>query len=119
LDGANSYATLVQGSDGNFYGTTSSINASGNGTVFQLSVRLNSPANQISAIQLAGGNVIVTIPSVAGETYQLQYRNLMNSGSWSNVPGVSVTNSIGSRLTLTNVVGVSQPQGFYRFAITP
>ncbi len=36
-DGANPYAILVQGSDGNFYGTTSSGGASGNGTVFRIS----------------------------------------------------------------------------------
>jgi hypothetical protein len=35
------------------------------------------------------------------------------------VPGVSVTNSIGALLTLTNFGGASQPQGFYRFDITP
>ncbi len=34
-DGATPYATLVQASDGDFYGTTLSGGASGNGTVFQ------------------------------------------------------------------------------------
>ena len=37
VDGANPYAGLVQGSDGNFYGTTSGGGASGNGTVFRIS----------------------------------------------------------------------------------
>jgi hypothetical protein len=87
--------------------------------VFRISVPLNPPANQISRIQKSGTNVIFAIPSVAGETYQLQYRNSMTSGIWSNVPGESVTNSIGSILTLTNFAGANQPQGFYRFAITP
>ena len=35
-DGANSYAALVQGSDGNFYGTTADGGASGYGTVFKI-----------------------------------------------------------------------------------
>jgi uncharacterized repeat protein (TIGR03803 family) len=123
-DGLFPVAGLVQGSDGNFYGTTEGGGASTNcgngcGTVFQLSVPLNPPANQISRIQKSGTNVVVAIPSVAGETYQLQYRNSMSSGSWSNIPGVSITNSIGSLLTLTNFGGANQPQGFYRFAITP
>ena len=39
-DGGFSYAGLVQGSDGNLYGTTSSYGAHGYGTVFRLSVRL-------------------------------------------------------------------------------
>ena len=42
----------------------------------------------------------------------------MNPTNWVNVP-VSVTNSIGALLTLTNFGGANQPQGFYRFAITP
>jgi uncharacterized repeat protein (TIGR03803 family) len=37
-EGANPYSGLVQGSDGNFYGTTSDGGANGNGTVFKLSV---------------------------------------------------------------------------------
>jgi hypothetical protein len=68
---------------------------------------------------LAGTNIVVNIPSVAYETYQLQYRNSMTLGTWSNVSGVSVTNSIGALLMLTNFGGASLPQGFYRFDITP
>src|SRR5208283_4308861 len=89
------------------------------GTVFKLSVPLNLPANQISEIKLVGPNTIFTIGSIAGETYQLQFTTDLTSGNWSNVPGVSVTNSIGGALTLTNSGGASQPQGFYRFDITP
>ena len=39
VDGANSYATLVQAGDGNFYGTTSGAGSgpSGYGTVFRIS----------------------------------------------------------------------------------
>jgi hypothetical protein len=48
------------------------------------------------------------------------YTNLHStSGAWSNIPGVSVTNSIGALLTVTNFGGALQPQGFYRFDITP
>jgi uncharacterized repeat protein (TIGR03803 family) len=36
-DGANPSASLLQGSDGNFYGTTSQGGTNGNGTVFQIS----------------------------------------------------------------------------------
>jgi len=37
LDGAKPYAGLVQGSDGNFYGTTSEGGTNGDGTVFKIS----------------------------------------------------------------------------------
>jgi uncharacterized repeat protein (TIGR03803 family) len=117
--GSTSEAELVQGSDGNFYGTTFFGGTNDNGTVFQLIVPLNPPANQISAIQLSGTNIVITIPSVAGETYQLQCRNSLSDGNWTNVAGASVTNSIGALMTLTNFGGALQPQGFYRFDITP
>ena len=101
----------MQGSDGNFYGTAL-INA------FRFSVPLNPPANQISAAQVLANDLAISIPSVAGETYQLQFTTDPTSGIWSNVPAVSVINSIGALLTLTNFGGALQPQGFYRFDIT-
>jgi uncharacterized repeat protein (TIGR03803 family) len=127
IDGRSSLGGLVQGTDGNFYGTTgyggtnynSEFFPAGEGTVFKLIVPLSPPANQISAIQSSGTNVIFTVPSVAGDTYQLQFSSSLTATNWSNVAGVSVTNSLGSRLTVTNIGGAFQPQGFYRFDITP
>jgi uncharacterized repeat protein (TIGR03803 family) len=121
-DGSHSVAGLVQGSDGSFYGTTEDGGTTDSGTVFRFSVSLSPPPypiNQITGIQKSGTNTVLTIPSIAGETYQLEYRSSLTSGTWSNVPGVSVTNSIGALLTLTNFAGANQPQGFYRFDITP
>ena len=127
-DGDSPDAWLVQGSDGNFYGTTESGGASTNcglygcGTVFRFSIPLIPPPypiNQITGIQLSGTNIIFSIPSIANETYQLQFSGSMKPTNWVNVPNVSVTNSIGSILTLTNFAGANQPQGFYRFDITP
>jgi uncharacterized repeat protein (TIGR03803 family) len=118
-NGADSYAGLVQGSDGNFYGTTElgGTNNTYGGTVFQLIVPLNPPANQISAVQIATPNIVFNIPSIAYETYQLQFSSSMSPTNWVNEGG-SIT-SIGSLLTVTNFGGASQPQGFYRFDITP
>jgi uncharacterized repeat protein (TIGR03803 family) len=121
-DGGEPGAGLIQGNDGNFYGTTESGGTSGAGTVFRFSVPLSPPPypiNQITGIQKSGTNVVFSVVSIAGETYQLQFSSSMNPTNWSSVPGVSVTNSIGSILTLTNFAGASQPQGFYRFDITP
>jgi uncharacterized repeat protein (TIGR03803 family) len=110
---------VSQGIDGNFYGMTYFGGASNYGTVYEITIPLNPPANQISAIQSSANNLVFNIPSVAGETYQLQFTTDPTSGIWSNAPGVSVTNSIGALLTLTNFGGASGPQGFYRFDITP
>jgi uncharacterized repeat protein (TIGR03803 family) len=121
FNGSYCVGGLVQGSDGNFYGTTPDGGTNNAGTVFKLTVPLNPPPypiNQITGIQKSGTNIVFKVVSIAGETYQLQYRNSLTSGSWSNIP-VSVTNSIGSILTLTNFGGALQPQGFYRFDITP
>jgi uncharacterized repeat protein (TIGR03803 family) len=119
-DGSQPYVGLVQGSDGSFYGTTAFGGINNSGTVYRLSVPLSPPPypiNQITAVQLSGTNIILNIPSIAYETYQLQFSSSMNPTNWVNVP-VSVTNSIGALLTLTNFGGALS-QGFYRFDITP
>jgi uncharacterized repeat protein (TIGR03803 family) len=117
--GTYPYAGLVQGSDGSFYGAIYSGGANGKGNIIKLTVPLNPPANQISAVQALGNNAYLSIPSVAGETYQLQFCTNLTSGAWSNVPGVVISNSIGALLTVTNLAGTSSPQGFYRFDVTP
>ena len=121
-DGSDPVAGLVQGSDGSFYGTTEYGGTNDSGTVFKFSVPLGPPPypiNQITGIQKSGTNAVLTIPSIAGETYQLQFSSSMKPTNWVNVSGGSVTNGPGALLTLTNFGGASQPQGFYRFDITP
>jgi uncharacterized repeat protein (TIGR03803 family) len=111
-------ATLVQGSDGNFYGTTGGggTNSLECGTVFKLTVPLSPPPNQISQLGYASSNCTFTIPSVAGETYQLETSSSV-SGRWSNVG--SPVKSIGGPLTVTDPTCGSTSNGFYRFDITP
>jgi uncharacterized repeat protein (TIGR03803 family) len=127
-NGAIPVAKLVQDTDGNFLGTTAYGGIKGGpdcgggngfGTIFKLIVSLTPPANEISVVQADGNDLYFSIPSVAGESYQLQFTTDLTSGIWSNIPTVSVTNSIGALLTLTNFGGAVGPQGFYRFALTP
>jgi len=87
--------------------------------VFKLAASLPSPANQINGVSVARTNVVITVSSVAGETYQLQYAADLTSGNWSNVPGVLVTNSLGGPLTVTNLGGAVSPGRYYRLVITP
>ncbi len=118
-NGAGPVTGLVQGSDGNFYWTMYNGGTNYLGTVFKLIVTLNPPPNQITSARIEGSNFIFNVSSVASETYQLQFTTDLASVIWSNVPGVSATNSIGGILTLTNFSGANQPSRFYRFAITP
>jgi uncharacterized repeat protein (TIGR03803 family) len=112
-------AGLVQGSDGNFYGTTELGGTNSLGTVFKMAASLPSPANQMNGVGVAGTNVVITVSSVAGETYQLQYATGLSSGNWSNVPEASVTNSMGGSITVTNIGGAVSAGRFYRLVITP
>jgi hypothetical protein len=93
----------------------------GDGTVFKLTVSLNPPANQISGIQffniLDSTIVALPIPSVAGETYQLQFSDSMSPTNWLNTGG-SMT-SIGGPLILIDIAEPLPPQRFYRAVITP
>jgi uncharacterized repeat protein (TIGR03803 family) len=121
-DGNNPDGGLVQGSDGNFYGTTQrGGTGNGWGTVFKLTVPLSPPANQISGIQFFdvfdSTDVAVLIPSVAGETYQLQYSDSLSPPDWFNT-GDTIT-SIGGPLILTDFAESLPPQRFYRAVITP
>jgi len=104
---------LVQGLDGNFYGTTEYGGTGNSGTIFKLSVPLNPPPNQISAIQLSGTNVVITIPTIAGVTYQLQFSSsLVPTGNWVNV-GAPFFSPGGSQ-SLTGSGGNPRSNGLYR-----
>ncbi len=117
---SDSTSGLVQGHDGCFYGTTTPTDSQhGYGAVFKFTAPLGQIPDQICAVQATNADVVVALPSVAGETYQLQIADLLTGGVWSNDPNASVTNCIGGSLTLTNYGGAVSPQRFYRLAITP
>jgi uncharacterized repeat protein (TIGR03803 family) len=126
-EGQNPLGVLVQDNDGNFYGTTlyggtTNICTNGCGTVFKLSTPLNPAPNQIMAFQPIVSNlVVISVASVAGEMYELQFSNSMNPTNWGSIASTTVTNSIGGLLTLTNRGGGtgSGSQGFFRFKVTP
>jgi len=121
-DGQNPIGGLVQGSDGSFYGLTSF----GFGSIFKLQIPLSIPSgqivgslpNQISMIRPVSTNVVITIPSITGENYQLQYSDSMSTALWSNVSGASLSNSLGGPISLTDIGGAINTQRFYRVDVS-
>jgi uncharacterized repeat protein (TIGR03803 family) len=113
-DGANPEAVLVQGRDGNLYGTTCNGGAWGAGTVFRLSVGPAAPAFQ--TVTLTNGTLSLTWSTAAGERYQLQYTSDVSSSNWTDL-GSAVT-ATGATLRVTNSVA-NGPRRFYRVALLP
>jgi uncharacterized repeat protein (TIGR03803 family) len=103
-------AGLVQGSDGSFYGTTASGGASGNGTVFRLS--LTPPAAPLFlGVTHSSGTIGMTWSATVGQQYQMLYKTNLNQASWSSLGGViNATNTV---MTTLDAVG-SDPQRYYR-----
>jgi uncharacterized repeat protein (TIGR03803 family) len=103
-------AGLVQGSDGSFYGTTSSGGASGNGTVFRLS--LTPPAAPLFlTVTQTSGTIRMTWSATVDQQYQMLYKTNLNQASWSNSGGViNATNTV---MTTLDAVG-SDRQRYYR-----
>jgi uncharacterized repeat protein (TIGR03803 family) len=121
-DGENPNVTVVQAADGSFYGTTFGGGTNGGyGTVFKISIPLAnppSPVNRITGVQFQAGNALLSIDSIAGETYQLQFSSSLAPANWSNLIGAAITNSIGGAITITNSGVANAAQGYYRLEIT-
>jgi uncharacterized repeat protein (TIGR03803 family) len=107
-DGANPQAALVQGTDGNFYGTTVNGGQGGAGTVFRLTVALGSPPLTIIP---SATNVILKWPAnPSGLT--LQSTTHLGSTVWTtNSPAPVVVNG---QNTVTNPI--SGAQQFFRLS---
>jgi uncharacterized repeat protein (TIGR03803 family) len=109
-DGESPRAGLVQGGDGNFYGTTYGSEG-GIGTVFRLTIV---PAFQ--AMTLTNGMLSLTWSTEAGARYQLQCNSDLSSSNWTSV-GSAFTGT-GGTISTTDAV-TNGPQRFYRVALVP
>ena len=107
-DGGLPYAGLVQGSDGNFYGTTTGGGVSRAGTVFRLTIV---PQPQLTIIP-SGPYVILTWPTnYSGFTLQ-STTNLGSSAVWSTNSSPPVVIG-GENVVINTITGRQQ---FYRLS---
>jgi uncharacterized repeat protein (TIGR03803 family) len=109
--GSHPLASLVQGTDGNFYGTTYDGGAYNKGTVFRLSLPL---PPVFKSVTKTTGTVTLVWSAVASQTYQLQYSTNLVQAGWNNL-GVAVTATNGT-MTASDSVG-PDPQRFYRVVL--
>jgi uncharacterized repeat protein (TIGR03803 family) len=110
-DGAQPFAGLVQGSDGNFYGTTAYGGQGGAGTVFKLTV-----VPEFQTMSLTNHTLSLTWSTEAGGTYQLQYNSDLTSSNWTNLG--SVITAAGATLITTDSV-TNASRRFYRVVLWP
>jgi hypothetical protein len=71
---------------------------------------------QLSGVALNGNQFIVNLPTIAGQTYQLQYKDNLTAATWTLLG--SPMAGTGSSIIITNVLGAS-PQRFFRLVISP
>jgi uncharacterized repeat protein (TIGR03803 family) len=108
-DGAYPFAGLVQGSDGNFYGTTFSGGIDGGGTVFRLTIVPAAPVFQ--EVKPTQGTLYLTWSTEAGASYQLQYNSNLHSTNWTSLG--SPLSATALTLSATDYVTNGSPR-FYR-----
>jgi hypothetical protein len=70
-----------------------------------------------TATAISGGDVLVTVATVPGKTYQLETSTSLAPGSWSPT-GETVTASSSSTI-LTHPAGAGNPRRFYRAKVVP
>ncbi len=109
--GANPQGSLVQGTDGNFYGTTYGGGTYNDGTVFRLSLPLP-PVFQ--SVTKTAGTVKLVWSTVASQTYQLQYSTTLAPANWNNLGGAVVATN--GTMTASDSLG-TDPQRFYRVVL--
>jgi uncharacterized repeat protein (TIGR03803 family) len=110
-DGLHPDAGLMQGSDGNFYGTTYQGGTNNYGTIFRLTI-----VPELQSLTLTNGTLALTWRTEAGGIYQLQASASLTTPNWTN---------LGSPVTATNGTtsftdsATNAPQRFYRVSLAP
>ena len=109
--GASPVASLVQGGDGNFYGTAFEGGAGGDGTIFRL---VTPPV--IAGIAASNKVLTLTWTSFSNGSYRLEYKPALTETNWT--PLIPELLSTTDHTSITNdVEGASQR--FYRIRLLP
>jgi uncharacterized repeat protein (TIGR03803 family) len=92
-DGAAPTAALLQGVDGNFYGTTLFGGTNGAGTAFRLSITPD-PSLEFTSASLIGNIIILSWIATPGRNYQVQSSYTLTQTNWMNCGSlIMATNS--------------------------
>jgi uncharacterized repeat protein (TIGR03803 family) len=117
-DGANPYAGLVQATDGNFYGTTSSYGA-GVGTVFKFSLGLTPFVESLPTSGKAGATITILGTKLTGTT-AVSFNG--TAATFTVVSNTEITTTVPGGAT-TGFVTVTTPSGKLKsnkkFRVTP
>jgi hypothetical protein len=71
---------------------------------------------QLSGVALKGNQFVFNIPTITGQTYQIEYKDNLTAATWSLLGGPIV--GTGNSLIITNSLSAS-PQRFFRLEISP
>jgi len=112
-NGSHPAAGLVQGKDGNFYGTTESGGLYNRGTIYRVSVPL---APKLETGMQIDGSIGLRWRSVASQTYRLQFNSDLNSTNWENF-GAAITATNGTVSASDNFA--TNQQRYYRVVLLP
>jgi uncharacterized repeat protein (TIGR03803 family) len=106
-DGSDPYGSLIQGTDGSFYGTTDTGGSSKSGTVFNLSLGLGSFVRTLTASGKVGATVIILGTNLTGST-SVTFNG--TAAAFTAVSSSEITATVPSGAT-SGVVSVTTPGG--------
>lgn len=122
-DGQSPYQGLVQGSDGNFYGTTRSGGSYSEGVVFRYApaTQLNAPI-QLSAPAAAASQVPVTVGFQSSNSFSLSMQQCFAFATNQSLGGFyplgAVSGTVSNGIYSGSVTGTPEQYGSYLVAVT-
>ena len=112
-NGANPQGGLVQGADGNLYGTTVDGGASGEGTIFRLNITAPPPPSFLT-VEETGATLTLTWSATVGQNYQMLYKTNLNQINWDNLGPANIATN--AAMTTLDATGPDR-QRFYRIEL--